>query len=306
MSGTINLEFTLSGPDLPAIARALAGHPAFHQHPPDELRVAERRLKKRDPWATWLDGEPRPVRAVWGEYYETVFSFAPPDVVSARIPDFAADPLAVLACLSGIPFTVASFVVLYPEWSKHYTPPGFGHLHALLGWGCAFRGEGHDHLISQRWLEFGPWQLFRQGDISLVQFHPFGVDAAAALEQARPGHERMGIGPSGGYLPEPYVYQSEVRGLYVAAEHKLAIAAADTISPVQMRDACAVRRRRRHDAAEPVERVAYIFLNEELARPHLHEMWLRELECWALVNGRQQRLDADFRPPAVFPGRAGR
>ena len=302
MSGTINLEFTLWGPDLSALARKLAAHPAFRKTPPDELKVGDRKLKSRADWAARLEGEPRALCGTWGEYGGTLFSYAPPEIVAARILDFPADPAAVLDLVAGLPFEVASFGVLYPEWQDTYTPPGFAQMQALLGWGCAFRGAGHDRLVSRRWLEAGPWRLWRAaGDLSLVQFHELGLAAEAALAQARPGHGRLGIGENGGYLQDPYHFQSEVRGLYVAAEKKLVIAAADRVTAVQMRDACALRRKRRADTAEPVEVVAYMFLNEELARAQLPELWLRELECWALIDGRPVRLDVDFRPVVERP-----
>ncbi len=301
MPATINLEFTLWGPDLLAIARPLAAHPAFQHLPPDELRVGDRVIKNRTDWAARLSGE-QTVRASWGDLMQTVFSFAPPEIVSARIPDFPADPAAVLEYVGTLPFEVATFGVIHSAWYENYTPPGFGQMQALLGWGCAFRGAGHDRLVSRRWLKFGPWRLWHgKGDISLVQFHELGVDAGTALAQAKPGHARMGIGENGGYLQEPYLYQSDVRGLYVAAEKKLVISAAEPVTALQMRDACAVRRKRRTDPVEPIERIAYVFLDDGLARTHLHELWLRELECWALVDGQRVRLDADYHPAPTPP-----
>ncbi len=306
MDNTIKLAFTISGPDLSGIAKKLSSHPAFSQRPPDELMIGDHTVKTRADWASHIDKTKHSVDASWGDLMQTHFSCMPPYVVGVRIPDFPADPFAVIDLIAELPFELASFNMLHNSWLDSYTPPGFSEFQALLGWACAFRGAGHDDLVSRRWLEYGPWRLIRaDGDISFVQFHDLAADAETALAQARPGHELMGIGEAGGFLQKDYVYGSDVRGLYLADERKLVIAAAEPVSLLEMRDACAVRRRRRSDTNEPIERIAYMFLNEKLAREHLHELWLRELECWALVDGQKVRLDEEYAPAPVKPGWVG-
>jgi hypothetical protein len=34
-----------------------------------------------------------------------------------------------------------------------------------------------------------------------------------------------------------------------------------------------------------------VFIEEEVARRHLHELWLRELEGWTCIDGNEGRLD---------------
>jgi hypothetical protein len=156
--------------------------------------------------------------------------------------------------------------------------------------------------VSRRWLEYGPWRLLRgEGDLSFVQFHDLAAGADEALAQARPGQARMGIGETGGFLQDDYVYRADRTGLYDAAERKLVIAAAGPVSQLAMRDACAARRARRNDEREPIERIAYMFISEALAREHLHDLWLRELECWALIDGKKVRLDESYRPAPTQP-----
>ena len=303
MNRTISLEFTIAGADLPGIAGKLSEHPAFQCSPPDEVSFGDGSDVTRPDWAAKLARTESRVTASWGDLAETFFGYTPPYIVSVRIPGFPADPDAVIDLVKGLPFELATFGVLHDSWFDTYTPPGFSGMQALLGWACAFRAAGHDDLVSRRWLEYGPWRLIRaDGDISFVQFHDLAADAETALAQAGPGHELMGIGEAGGFLQKDYVYGSDVRGLYLADERKLVIAAAEPVSRLEMRDACAVRRRRRSDPVEPIERIAYMFLSEELARGHLHELWLRELECWALVDGQKVRLDEGYAPVPVKPG----
>jgi hypothetical protein len=44
-----------------------------------------------------------------------------------------------------------------------------------------------------------------------------------------------------------------------------------------------------------------VFLEEQNAERHLHELWLRELECRAVVGGREVRLDTDYHPAPDKP-----
>jgi hypothetical protein len=297
---SISLEFTAWGPDLLAIARQLIALPAFGRAP-DELQIAGRKVQPAKHWPVALDATTSG-QASWGDLSESYFSFRPPYITSVRLPDFPADPAAAIRLIEPLPFELITFGVLHESWLKSYTPPGFSNMQALLGWACAFRGAGHDNLVSRRWLDYGPWRLIRSaGDLSFVQFHDLAADGDTALAQAKPGHERMGISETGGYLQSDYVYRSEVRGLYLANERKLVISAAGPVSQVEMRDACAARRDRRNDPKEPIERIAYMFITEDLARDHLHELWLRDLECWTLVLGKKVRLDENYAPPIVKP-----
>src|SRR5690606_11851077 len=59
------------------------------------------------------------------------------------------------------------------EWDDlAYVAPSFADMHYPHGWACAFKGPGHDRLVSRRWLEHGPWRLIRdnENDVSFVQF----------------------------------------------------------------------------------------------------------------------------------------
>jgi hypothetical protein len=212
----------------------------------------------------------------------------------------------VLALLAGLPFTTASFSTIHPEWGKGdapYTSPGFGDLHYAHGWACAFRGAGHSRLVSRRWLDFGPWRVLRgPDDTTLVQFHDLEADAATALTQARPGHTRMGFHPDGGYIPLGHARSNDVRGVYEAKEKVLRIVVhGRDVSQGEMLDACSLRLEGAIGPGQPLTRVAYVFMEPARARAHLHELWLRELECWTVEMGKEVRLDADHRPTPVKP-----
>ena len=227
-------------------------------------------------------------------------------VVKLQREDHPYEPERVLGWLAQLPFEIASFAPVHAEWlasATRYWAPGFGDLHFSHGWACAFKGAGHDRLVSRRWLEFGPWRLLRgANDTTLVQFHALDADAATALAQARPSHERMGISDVGGFVQTGYVYANGIEGLYVPEERKLKITAFGRAVPQrEMLDVCAARHDQALGPERPIDKVAYVFAEEREAREHLHELWLREIECWTFVDSIETRIDVVHTPQRPEP-----
>lgn len=184
--------------------------------------------------------------------------------------------------------------------------------HVDLGWGCLFVGErGHERLVSRRWLEYGPWWLRRfPGDVSLVQFHDLDADADTALAQATPGHRRMSDHEIGGWLRSSYrpvsSYKKEVsefRALYVPDDQSLRVVCMPgrDITQAELLDACAERLVARYNPDKPVRSLRYVFIDPRDAERNLHELWLRDIEVWAIVGSNEVRLDADYRPTPTPP-----
>jgi hypothetical protein len=225
--------------------------------------------------------------------------------VAAALPGAAATLDDAIALIEAMPFEVLSLATLWPdEWAAAGAETAsFGDGHVDHGWACAFRGAGHDRLVSRRWLAHGPWHrvIERPGDLTIVQFHDLAATPAAAYTQARPGHLWLGRDAESGYLPHDYDFTGDVKGLYLADRKTLEIVVppGDAIELEQMRDACAIRAR--HRAAppkvKPIERIAFVFLDEEDARAHLEDLWLRELECWYAAPEAKHRLDVGYTPP---------
>jgi hypothetical protein len=168
--------------------------------------------------------------------------------------------------------------------------------HQLLGWGCLFKGKGHDYFVSPRWLEHGPWLLERHNpDITYVQLYDLAVEGEAAWQQGRRAMERLS---DGFYTPFAITF-IETHGTYSVEDRSFSVLKTDRgISPVEMGQLCLIRATRRGHATQPVERLRVTFTEERDARRHLAELWLREIECWALLaDGRRARLDLDYSPP---------
>ena len=254
----------------------------------------------------WLDsipGDSEDFRIHWGDWVkeQSIVSDYKNILVAALKPSLSKLwNTSALPWLNQLGFSYATFR-MNDNWSEEYgyRPPGFADNLPVHGWACAFKGEGHNRLVSRRWLEWGPWRLIRDEahDISFVQFHDLEADAATALEQAKPGHQRMGIEDEGGFIQSHYCYDYPPKGIYISSEKRLDIVVTPgrTISQAEMLDAAAARNLGHF--AQPVDSICYIFYDEEQAREHLHEMWLRELQVyWINMEGEKVRLDDSYDP----------
>lgn len=180
---------------------------------------------------------------------------------------------------------------------------GFARSHVDHGWACAFRGAGHDRLVSRRWLDFGPWRVMhRPDDTTFIQFHDLSItDPDESYAQAAPGHQRMGIDPIGGFIQgidEDVI--KDVKGVFIPETRTLEIPIAPGIEVSQqdMRVACALRlwHRMKVPAGQRIEQIAYVFIEKADAYAHLHELWLRELECWYMDETGRHRIDTEYHP----------
>lgn len=298
---TMPLAIALEGPDPRALLEAgfATGH--FGSGVPDTLQVGGKKIARvpKD-WLAKYGGSD--MSAIWGSF-DAMVSMSFGEMPKLHAKAFPRGAAAVAELLSALPFTLASFKSIHKDWYSAYNATGFGGLHFPHGVMCAFRGDGHRRLVSRRWLDHGPWRTVRAaGDTTVVQFHDLAADSAEALGQARPGHDRMGFSDDGGYIPPKHEYEATLEGRYYPADRRqLILAALRQVSPREMLDACAARLEQKWGADRPSERVGFLFLEEGLARRHLDELWLRELECWTIVRGKETRIDEDHAPPAHEP-----
>jgi hypothetical protein len=224
------------------------------------------------------------------------------------------DLARLVRTLRDVPFTLASFGNLYVEWdrrrdddedspySPYYHAPSFSDGHVGLGWGAAFRGKGHERLVSPNWLHGGPFKVWSDGDVSLVQFHALDADAETALAQAKPGHREIGITDDTGFLQTNFVYELDLSGLYDPATRimKVVVLGRD-IPNLELLEWAAVKKFQPHAPERVVNEVAYIFPNEAEAHANLHRLWRYGHQCWAIHNGEEVRLDLDYQCPDTTP-----
>jgi hypothetical protein len=308
----MNLAMALDGQDLVSLMRGVVESRLFHATNPLTLTVDDKQKPITPDWIErWGKACKRSVFADWDRGDEAMHNgFVSIDartVVKAETTVGAIDTGRVLAVLSVLPFELASVATAHREWRREpfdYRAPGFANLHWSHGWACAFKGPGHNRLVSRRWLDHGPW-LVRRGanDTTLVQFHDLDADPATALEQAKPAHDRMGISESGGFLQWPgYVMKHRIEGLYVPDKRELRIVVhGRDVSESEMTDAAAMRAFNGYGDDKPIDKVIYVFMDEGAARAHLHQLWLRDIEVRAIVHGAETRIDEGYALVATKP-----
>ncbi|MFF9436500.1 hypothetical protein ACF1BP_22505 [Streptomyces sp. NPDC014735] len=294
-----DLGLALAGPDPTGLAHMLRKQ-WFHSETPQRLLVDHHPVEPSEEWLDRYAHASRSVAAFFGPGRSLVLHQG--ELAKATF-DFDGGPEQLAETLRRYPFDIASFRSRHREWKMKeiYSAPGFGGSHYPHGWACAFRGDGHQRLVSRRWLESGPWRLHRApDDTTLAQFHDLGLDASAALEQARPAHRRMGHSDEGGFLHEPYRFRNELKGFYDAGRRVLKIVILGrTVSSVEMRDACAIRGDSRSTTETPLDNIAFVFIDPDAAHTHLPRLWPYGLECWTIIHGHETRLDTDTPPEAA-------
>jgi hypothetical protein len=299
---------TLSGPDPVAMLGACVRRGLAPTGTPEGITIDREPVAVTDDWLS--RGLARAQRTVHATFagYPNLITVHKRALLYVGLPAVELEPRVLVDSLSHIPFELASFAPLHGEWQdgsldEEYTPPSFSDGHAPLGWGCAFRGAGHGRLVSRRWLEFGPWRTLRGPvDTTFVQFHDLAADARTALEQARPGHDRMGISERGGFIQTGFVFSRDLDGLYLPAERKIEVVVhGREVGQLEMLEWCAARRDQAFGPERPVDAVAFVFPDEAAARRHVHELWLRELECWTIRGAGKVRLDLQHAPTPAPP-----
>ena len=243
------------------------------------------------------------VRANWNNSLESQYiqAFINYDVrtqlVAIKIEDFEFTRVKnIVSMIAMLPWSVANFhkITRKDGWKK-YRAPGFADGHGGHGWACAFKGEGHNHLVSRRWLEYHPWRLIRdeENDISFVQFHDLDADPTEALEQAIPGHRAMSMYGVGGYIGKTHPFSNNLRGVYLPDERNLrvVIPAGKEITYSQMSDYCAARHFQAFKEGD-IDVLSFVFIVAAEAEPYLYDLWLRNIECFGFTpKGEEIRLD---------------
>lgn len=211
-----------------------------------------------------------------------------PATMTATFPLLCLRPSYLLELLATMPFEMAVLPPMAP-WQDDYESPLLGLDSTTLGWGIVLKGQGHDRWIaSRRWLEYGPYRvIYGPYDTTLVQFH----DGTGRLDQVREAHEWI----ASGLLRPRHLYEHAVKGDYSEYDGLLRVhVKGREVTDRELLDATAARRDRQSDATRPLRNIAYVFDDASQARAHLDALWLRELECHAIVDGKLRRLDDTY------------
>lgn len=247
-----------------------------------------------DQTASWGHG-------ITGHYISTDADFIKfrdydaPHPTTATMLQFAAlEPMQFMTCSNIFEWIIAR----KGDRVKHYRGRSFGDGHDLHGWFSAFRGEGHDRLASRRLLRYGPWRLIeRPGDLSIIEYHDPNAEEFEALEQAIPGHQAMGLSPTGAFIHPSYRFDENTNwGTYNKTNGDLERMVVGREVPVtELRELAAIRLNQPLNVK--VKRTVLVFTDETQARAHLHAAWLWGSVVRTFVNGAEVELTADYVPP---------
>ncbi len=300
----MNLFASLKGVETQSLFRAAAALAPFRDVRPTKLSIDNEDAPIDREWIERCVGE--------GEVECTITFGAERSLgwkvreatVYLEVPGLPRQAAAILELLGDLPFTLGSFKSIHRWYGwPQYKGQGFGGLLVDHGWGCVFKGEGHARVVSRRWLEHGPWRVVRGGgDLSLVQFHDLEAAPETAFAQAVTGHRLLGNNDDTGFLTlGPFKYRNDLAGLYEAPQRrqKIVVAGRD-VGHREMLEACRARLLPQ-DTERPVDQFAFVFMEEERGRAHVHDLWLRGLECWTIVGGREVQLDATHAPTPAPP-----
>jgi hypothetical protein len=303
----MRLTFSIKGDDPDKLMHELVDTSLFKGSLPATLRVDNKSCKVSRSWISkMLEKCEVMAHAAWEEKWNFI-SYDADGMIKVSVPEFSGNAHSVIQLLAPLQWSLITFDTLYREWyypERHYVSTYIEYGHFPLGWGCAFKEKGHDQLTGRRWLVHGPWLNLRGDyDATLIQFHDLNVNAEIALEQATPAHHRMASRDTGGFIFDDYEYEYDLKGLYSISQRKLKIIVIDReISQREMLDARASVIRQKGGVENPLDNVAYIFVEgKAVAQKYLHELWLHGLECWAIDEGVEVRLDLDYRPTPVKP-----
>jgi hypothetical protein len=242
-------------------------------------------------------------RSWWG-----AVSLALPDTVKIQNIHCRYSPQSILALLATLPFTVAAAGDHDESW---WNQPGRTHLrnsfsdgHFLHGWMAAFSGDdGHARIASRRWLQHGPWRVLRdeEHDVTMVQLYDLAADEETAWAQYLPGNDRLGFSERGAFVSRRTTFE-HIKPSHYDRSSRTSIVLVNDREPGfgEIRHATAIKLLQPYKDAR-VDQVAFVFMQETTARKWLPELWLRGLECRAIVSGREVVLTDGYEPPPHEP-----
>jgi hypothetical protein len=286
---TITLAASFAGHDTRALVAGLRTVGWAPEGEPKSMKVDFKDAPAKETLDQALARAKEQLRATYG--YPNLLTVDVGSLVTVGRDDVTIALPGILEILAQLPFEVAAFDAIFDEW---YQAPGFGDGHVSLGWAAAFKGAGHERLVSRRWLDDGPWKVMKgPEDVSLVMFHDLDADAKKALKQAQQAHVRMGISDEGGFIQSGFVYEHELAGLYVPDKRVMKVVVmSKKLDDLELLEWAAARKEGKLAGGKPVDAVAFVFPKEAEAKKHLDRLARYGHQVWAIRAGDEVRLDA--------------
>lgn len=298
----MTIRLSLAGPDLIKLIEQVQACAPFDNTIPDHMECEYLDQPPTTQWASQLPQTTEDFTVTWGDEINPRQSlkYTPGASIHVEL-DLPLEPQRVQDWLVALDFEIAVFATLHDEWREidpDYVPPALPTFHYPFGWALALKGSARKRIVSKRWLAYSPGHVEQRDDMIFVLFHDPTADAATSLAQAKPAHVAFSSDAEGGFIKDGYLLRHDFKGVYDEKTGVLKIAVLGrSITSREMLDACALRLEGDLPNGKTVKNVAYVFLDETEIREHLHQLWLRGLECWTIREGKEVRLDKDYIPP---------
>ena len=313
----MNRTLGFRGEDEWALMHAIVDIGLVHGHPSTISYDFEKRTLRPD----WLDYYPSQLGRrddLSVHYSETVRLYTstsgdtPGRAVRVRHYDLEVDVGEVLELLPHLPFRIGVGRSIHDPWSAPSLGltgaphAGFGEGNDPHGWAAFFKSDGHDQIAHRRVLEHGPWRTLRaDNDVTLVQFHDLDADPETALIQAMPGHHLLGYAEDRAgtfFHRETHPIAKAWSGLYDPDSKELIVTVppGGPVTRKHMLDTAWKRFAMNQKGEKPVDRVAWVFIDEQDALEHAPQLWLRGFDVRAFAPaGHEYAIDEEY--AAAFP-----
>ncbi|HJL00343.1 MAG TPA: hypothetical protein RMH85_05010 [Polyangiaceae bacterium LLY-WYZ-15_(1-7)] len=181
--------------------------------------------------------------------------------------------------------------------------------HTTIGWAVVLKGAGHEHLVSRRWLDNGPWRCIRRkDDLSFLQLCDISAPHAVQVAQADEARRMLGAMAS---VPCPFpvwlpLFERPKPGRKPRrwtlperydAERQTWCGPVEDLSWKHLGRMCVWRAKHRDDPEVPVRTFAVEFTDRVRAQQYLHRLWMCEFEVWVVDGDKRERIDEGYEPP---------
>ena len=234
----------------------------------------------------------------WYEPKPCQFSLEKPDTLRITNTFAMPDVEQVVNWLAQLPFEVCIGADIFDDWPKKKHAILFPGQYPL-GWMVAFKGVGHKYIVSPRWLDQASVRVYRKGDLTLVQLYDLNATPEIALMQAQHNWPLFNCSVTSGFLGSYSCDPATINGQYNPEDGSLYFTVSDReITFEELKDVCYAKHFLEREDGKAINKIIYVFFAQDRAQRWLHELWIRDLECHAFIDGKEVNLTDNYQPPS--------
>jgi hypothetical protein len=236
----------------------------------------------------------------WDESLVTQLSAEQPDTLRfnqqfmmPKIPD-------VLAWLNTLDFEVCIGASLFSDWRESGADNVLFPGQYPLGWMLALKGNGHNYLVSRRWIERAPVKIHSSPQLTLIQFHDLNTNSSTALSQAKQAWQFFNRQETSGFLGGHSYNKNRFDGQYNPDDGGLYVTVLGREPDLmELKNACYCKNFLQMQDRRPINKIVYLFFDASVAKKWLPELWVRDIECRTFIDGKEVILSNEYVSPTV-------